>query len=886
MHTKLETIAVRDLRASLTNPRKTFAPGPLQELADSIRAQGMRQPILARPKAGDTPFEIVAGERRYRAAKLAGLELVPCLVSDMSDREALEVQVVENLQRSDLTELEEAASYQAMLDLKDEQTGAPFYTVPQLAERFGVERTQIYRRLKLLDLAAVDGGREALESGQLGGRQAVLIARIPDPAARQAALSEVLQPQTSKEPLTFLETKELIERKYMQGLKGAPFKLDDATLVPDAGPCATCPKMSDNCAHLFSGDEAKDFAKKKVCTDPGCFRRKVDAVWKQRTEDAEREGLIVLDARASAAIFRDSLVKGEMAFDSPYVHIGDKPEASLLKPEVVDSVGSWGQLLEQAEKATAANALEAARDAIRQDPDLSKADKTAALKRLDENPPGTARVPRVLARDQNGAARVLVERKLAITAIELAGEPIFLGKVGWRPKDGVDDFAEARKKELAAAQLRTAESLEGMARMHAALVKVWQPSPIWESLFEIAMGHAGADGLWLVGKWQGLKFGEHQTGKEDAVAKWAGELPAVERQALVPLLLIGQEMKWSGLSEGFRHIAESAGLGLDLDDIERTAKARLKAKKERKKPKGDVPAAEMAQAEAEARAAVKAAKPKKLSKKEKLAAEAAGYGWNEHGVATTPRRHVTMAKLPEGVKCEITVALAPDGKWRYGYDLQSRLTGQEGRSAAPNLKGEKFKTADDAVVAGFTMQGLTFFHNDPAVLRIVALDADPEVAQVHLTEAGAVPEQAAPQIAAKDIPTAAVIAELLGYDDACKSLEEMAYLTHLPKETVRAVLRAAGREKLGCEFEGSGDAATDAREKLKAAIKEALPGATESAIAKILAKYIKRVCGADKPASELTAEESFKIVGILAQAKGARKGAAAAVTTASEQEAA
>ena len=133
------------IEPSLTNPRKTFNEAKLQELADSIKASGVHQPILVRKLPGarvaDTSFEpggcrprevrpvyeIVSGERRYRASKMAGADTIPALIRELGDDQVLEVQIIENLQRDDLTELEEAEGYEALMQhsgLSADQVGA------------------------------------------------------------------------------------------------------------------------------------------------------------------------------------------------------------------------------------------------------------------------------------------------------------------------------------------------------------------------------------------------------------------------------------------------------------------------------------------------------------------------------------------------------------------------------------------------------------------------------------------------------------------------------------------------------------------------------------------------------------------------------------------
>ena len=153
--TEFQETALALLAPSPTNPRKHFAE--LEGLAESIKAQGVMQPILIRPWPDDNPtpegrdrrpaYEIVAGERRYRASLLAGLDTIPTLVRPLTTRQVLEAQIVENLQRRDVTELEEAEGYQLMM--RDHG-----YSADELADKVGKSRAYIYARLKLTALCA------------------------------------------------------------------------------------------------------------------------------------------------------------------------------------------------------------------------------------------------------------------------------------------------------------------------------------------------------------------------------------------------------------------------------------------------------------------------------------------------------------------------------------------------------------------------------------------------------------------------------------------------------------------------------------------------------------------------------------------------------------
>lgn len=140
----LRLLQIEDLRPGSTQPRKTFNDDRLDELAESIRAQGVIQPILARPRA-DGGFEIVAGERRWRAAQRAGLHEVPVVVRQLTDGEAAEAALVENLQREDLNAIEEARGLSRLIT----DFG---YTQDALGARVGKDRSTVANALRLLKL--------------------------------------------------------------------------------------------------------------------------------------------------------------------------------------------------------------------------------------------------------------------------------------------------------------------------------------------------------------------------------------------------------------------------------------------------------------------------------------------------------------------------------------------------------------------------------------------------------------------------------------------------------------------------------------------------------------------------------------------------------------
>jgi ParB family chromosome partitioning protein len=139
-------VPIEQIRGGKLNPRKTFKEDELSELADSIREKGLVQPILVRPEPGaSNSYEIVAGERRWRASQRAGLHTVPVIVRDLVDQEVLELAIIENVQRADLNPIEEAAGYQELIERYA-------YTQERLAEVIGKSRSHLANTLRLLKL--------------------------------------------------------------------------------------------------------------------------------------------------------------------------------------------------------------------------------------------------------------------------------------------------------------------------------------------------------------------------------------------------------------------------------------------------------------------------------------------------------------------------------------------------------------------------------------------------------------------------------------------------------------------------------------------------------------------------------------------------------------
>ncbi|HEY2032245.1 MAG TPA: ParB/RepB/Spo0J family partition protein [Rhizomicrobium sp.] len=176
------TVPVAFLRPNKFQPRKTFAQEELQDLANSIREKGVLQPILVRPVAGEAnAFEIVAGERRWRASQMAKLHDVPVVVREMSDGESLEVAIIENVQREDLNAIEEAAAYHELMDRFS-------YTQDRVAQEVGKSRPHIANTLRLLKLP--EPVKAMVRDGRLTAGHARTLIGAEDAEARAKAIVE------------------------------------------------------------------------------------------------------------------------------------------------------------------------------------------------------------------------------------------------------------------------------------------------------------------------------------------------------------------------------------------------------------------------------------------------------------------------------------------------------------------------------------------------------------------------------------------------------------------------------------------------------------------------------------------------------------------------
>ena len=203
---ELQTLAIDALRPGKYQPRTRMDPGSLDELAASIRSRGIMQPIMVRPLDGGD-YEIIAGERRWRAAQIAGLGAVPCLVREIPDEAALAMSLIENIQRENLNPLEEAAGIQRLIDEFD-------MTHQQAADAVGRSRPTASNLLRLLQLA--EPVQELLMAGDLDMGHARAL--LPLDGARQIQFGN----RIAARQLSVREAEKLVQNEIEPRVRPAP----------------------------------------------------------------------------------------------------------------------------------------------------------------------------------------------------------------------------------------------------------------------------------------------------------------------------------------------------------------------------------------------------------------------------------------------------------------------------------------------------------------------------------------------------------------------------------------------------------------------------------------------------------------------------------------
>lgn len=280
--------AIIDLKLIETwegNPRKHYDPKGLEDLAKSIGEHGVIEPIIVRPIDKGKRFSIVAGERRYRASVLGAKKDIPCIIRELTDKQALEIAVIENLQRVDVHPLDEAEGFKSLV--------AQGYDTPGLALKFGMSESYILKRLKILEL--IPEIRKMFYKDLIMYVHAIVIARLTKP--QQKEVLKWLERENLEEdgPPNIGALKDHVARNLFRVLDKAPFDIKDDKLVKKCGSCLNCPKRSGSNNLLFDDMQGGE----DTCMDHICYHAKTEAALDLGYKEAKEKGIPVISERYS-----------------------------------------------------------------------------------------------------------------------------------------------------------------------------------------------------------------------------------------------------------------------------------------------------------------------------------------------------------------------------------------------------------------------------------------------------------------------------------------------------------------------------------------------------------------------------------------------------------
>ena len=276
-----KSILISELDTSPLNYRKSFPIKELDELAADIKQHGIISNLIVR-RSDSERYELVTGERRFRAAKIAGLKEVPVNIVSLSDQEVIEIQLSENLQRSDTHPMDEAFAIERLQSV--------YHNMDEIAFRMGKTKAFVYRRLKLVSL--IDGFRELFLANKCTSQQAYDIASLSMDSQTDFYNESCSDWQT--ENFEMSDTAYVLDR-FRYDLTEAPFDTKDPELIPAVGACNSCQFNSATRNSLFP-----DQANEAVCSNKVCYNKKclVNFSWKVNS--------ILVEDKPEALLFQGS----------------------------------------------------------------------------------------------------------------------------------------------------------------------------------------------------------------------------------------------------------------------------------------------------------------------------------------------------------------------------------------------------------------------------------------------------------------------------------------------------------------------------------------------------------------------------------------------------
>lgn len=288
-------INLSDITPSPFNYRKDFDADSMNELAESIASKGVLQPIIVRQNGKAGKYELVCGERRYRASKIAERLTIPCIIRELKDDEVMELQIIENLQRKDVHPMEEAVGFKHLIDKKQ-------LDIKSIAQRVGKSPQYVAGRLKLNDLTP--DFQKAFFKDLLSLEDAMAICTISAIDQKEMWKDSDFSDDFKNGSEFDINTWTL--NKYRNNLANAPFDITDPLLKKDMGACLSCQFNTAN-SLLFPGDSGKS-----LCMNSQCFKQKTNLsfdVYLKQAKDSPEMILVSSDYRMPEA---DKLVNQVM----------------------------------------------------------------------------------------------------------------------------------------------------------------------------------------------------------------------------------------------------------------------------------------------------------------------------------------------------------------------------------------------------------------------------------------------------------------------------------------------------------------------------------------------------------------------------------------------
>ena len=295
-----------EIKISAFNARKHFDEIKMKELVASVKEKGVIQPIIVRPCNGK--YEIVCGERRFRASQAIGLKDITVIVRELTDQQVLEYQVIENLQREDVHPMEEAEGYEQLMKKHG------YKDVKDIAAKVGKSPAYIYGRLKLCEL--IPENRKFFYDGKFSPSVALLVARVPAHLQKEAGIKVAFGEYSRKgDPMPLQEARKYIHEHFMLQLKEAQFDTKEKGLGGKVS-CLECLKRTGSQKELFVDIQGAD-----ICTDPVCFEVKKNAHAQRAVAKLKEQGKEVISLESTKKMFP---YESSNSPEGPYVNIDDR----------------------------------------------------------------------------------------------------------------------------------------------------------------------------------------------------------------------------------------------------------------------------------------------------------------------------------------------------------------------------------------------------------------------------------------------------------------------------------------------------------------------------------------------------------------------------------